>query len=131
MKVLLRMYKEEELHLLRSGRSTGYGTVNRFDRGYRRTEGIKMAEYLERSAEYAHILRDMEKIRNGDHGSESMNVDRDSMAPSPVPTHQPRPRAPQPAVQRLYPNPVVHRPHKIPPRHWHIHRLAPARMLLV
>ncbi|KAJ7909546.1 hypothetical protein B0H13DRAFT_1529859, partial [Mycena leptocephala] len=50
----------EELHLFRSGRSMGHAAVNRFDRGYQRLEGGKMAEFLERSAVYADIVQDME-----------------------------------------------------------------------
>ncbi|KAF7371704.1 hypothetical protein MVEN_00026800 [Mycena venus] len=52
--ILLRMYKEEELHLFRPGRSMGHAAVNRFDRGYQRLEDGKMREYLERSAEPSH-----------------------------------------------------------------------------
>ncbi|KAJ7314205.1 hypothetical protein DFH08DRAFT_635244, partial [Mycena albidolilacea] len=36
--ILLRMYKEEKLHLFRPGRSLGHAAVNRFDRGYQRLE---------------------------------------------------------------------------------------------
>ncbi|KAJ6478884.1 hypothetical protein C8R45DRAFT_1076622 [Mycena sanguinolenta] len=64
-KILLRMYKDEELHRFRSGRSMGHAAVNRFDRGYQRLDNGKMAEYLERSAEYAEMLRDMEMLRKG------------------------------------------------------------------
>ncbi|KAJ7840214.1 hypothetical protein B0H14DRAFT_2310599, partial [Mycena olivaceomarginata] len=46
-KILLRMYKEEELHYFRSGRSMGHAAVNRFDRGYQRLRQGKMAEFLE------------------------------------------------------------------------------------
>ncbi|KAJ7691361.1 hypothetical protein B0H17DRAFT_902384, partial [Mycena rosella] len=58
-KVLLCMYKEEELHFFRSGRTMGHAAVNRFDRGYQRLDEGKMAEFLERSAVYAEIVRDM------------------------------------------------------------------------
>ncbi|KAJ6447711.1 hypothetical protein C8R47DRAFT_953425, partial [Mycena vitilis] len=47
--VLLRMYKEEELHLFRSGRTMDHAAVNRLDRGYQRLEGGKLDEFLERS----------------------------------------------------------------------------------
>ncbi|KAJ6545695.1 hypothetical protein B0H19DRAFT_1308385 [Mycena capillaripes] len=91
-KVLLKLYEEEELHLFRSGRSLGHAAVNRFDRGYQRLEDGKMDEYLQRSAEYAELLCDMEKIRSGEqeprthHGDENsvaMDVDRAIVVPSP------------------------------------------------
>ncbi|KAJ7932314.1 hypothetical protein B0H13DRAFT_1530293, partial [Mycena leptocephala] len=63
-KILLRIYKEEEFHLFRSGRSMGHAAVNRLDRGYQRLQGGKMAEWLERAAVYAGILYDIEKVRN-------------------------------------------------------------------
>ncbi|KAJ7933573.1 hypothetical protein B0H13DRAFT_1856078 [Mycena leptocephala] len=64
-KVLLRLYQEEELHHFRSGRSMGHAAVNRFDRGYQRLDNEKMAEYLQRSKEYADVLEEMEILRNG------------------------------------------------------------------
>lgn len=82
---LLCMYKEEELHLFRSGRSMGHAAVNRFDRGYQRLEGGKLAEYLERSAIYADMLTDMEKIRNNSGDPQNMDLDPDNPAPSPEP----------------------------------------------
>ena len=83
-KALLRMYKEEELHSFRSGRSMGHAAVNRFDRGYQRLEEGKLAEYLERSAIYADILTDMENIRNSD-GPQNMDLDTESPVISPEP----------------------------------------------
>ncbi|KAJ7692191.1 hypothetical protein B0H17DRAFT_1200535 [Mycena rosella] len=77
-KVLLLMYKEEELHLFRWGRTMSHAAVNRFDRGYQRLEEGKMAEFLERSAVYAEIVRDMEIIRNGVPESQAIDVDRAS-----------------------------------------------------
>ncbi|KAJ7343048.1 hypothetical protein DFH08DRAFT_811370 [Mycena albidolilacea] len=38
--------------------------VNRFDRGYQRLDEGKMAEFLQRSAEYAELVQDMEAMRN-------------------------------------------------------------------
>ncbi|KAJ7142580.1 hypothetical protein C8R44DRAFT_865908 [Mycena epipterygia] len=80
-KILLKMYKEDELHLFRSGRSMGHAAVNRFDRGYQRLEGGKMAEYLERTAVYANLVRDMEIMRKNPDGTQ-MDLDSE-IAPSP------------------------------------------------
>ncbi|KAJ7321910.1 hypothetical protein DFH08DRAFT_712721 [Mycena albidolilacea] len=77
-KVLLRLYKEEELHLFRSTRSMGHAAVNRFDRGYRRLEGGKLDEYLAQSAEYANLLADMERVRRGTNSPSPTVPDSDS-----------------------------------------------------
>ncbi|KAJ7770955.1 hypothetical protein B0H14DRAFT_3096055 [Mycena olivaceomarginata] len=63
-KILLRMYKEEQLHHFRSGRSMGHAAVNRFDSGYQRLRQGKMAEFLVEGAAYADILREIENLRN-------------------------------------------------------------------
>jgi hypothetical protein len=63
-KILLHVYKEEELHYFRSGRSMGHAAGNRFDRGYQCLRQGKMAEFLEEGAAYADILREMENLRN-------------------------------------------------------------------
>ncbi|KAJ7266414.1 hypothetical protein B0H12DRAFT_1010765 [Mycena haematopus] len=76
-KVLLTLYKEEQLHLFRSGRSMGHAAVNRFDRGYSRLVAGKMDEFLQRSAEYADVLKSVETLRSLDHPS-SMDVDQPS-----------------------------------------------------
>jgi hypothetical protein len=62
-KILLQLYKDEELHSFRSGCSMGHAAVNQFDWGYHRLQDGKLAEYLECSAEYAELLRDMEVLR--------------------------------------------------------------------
>lgn len=61
-KVLLQLYREEQLHSFRSGRSMGHAAVNQFDRGYRRLEDGKLAEYLQQSAQYAELLQEMEVL---------------------------------------------------------------------
>ncbi|KAJ7824426.1 hypothetical protein B0H13DRAFT_1658521 [Mycena leptocephala] len=71
--ILLRLYREEELHTFRSHRSMGHAAINRFDRGFQRLDGGKMAEYLQRRAEYADLLQDMEKLRNGNSPDNSMD----------------------------------------------------------
>ncbi|KAJ7661826.1 hypothetical protein B0H17DRAFT_953361, partial [Mycena rosella] len=62
-KILLQMYKEDKLHLFRSGRSMGHAALNRFDRGYQRLADGKMNDYLKRSSTYAKILTSMESDR--------------------------------------------------------------------
>ncbi|KAF8210685.1 hypothetical protein K438DRAFT_1569424, partial [Mycena galopus ATCC 62051] len=85
IQTLLRLYKDEELHTFRSGRSMGHAAVNRFDRGYQRLDGGKMDDFLQRSAEYADMLSDMEDMRNGQF--EGDDLDRNVAVPSDSPTN--------------------------------------------
>ncbi|KAJ7479714.1 hypothetical protein FB451DRAFT_1031421, partial [Mycena latifolia] len=45
IRILLRLYKEEQLHFFRSGRSMSHTTVNRVDHGYWRLDEGKMDQY--------------------------------------------------------------------------------------
>ncbi|KAJ7685894.1 hypothetical protein B0H17DRAFT_1204590 [Mycena rosella] len=56
---LLRMHKEDELHLFRPGRTNGHAEVNFFHRGYERLEESRMANFIEQSTAYADIMRDV------------------------------------------------------------------------
>ncbi|KAJ7167969.1 hypothetical protein C8R46DRAFT_898893 [Mycena filopes] len=96
-KILLRMYKEEELHLFRTKRSMGHAAVNRIDRGLQRLEGGKMAEYLQQGAEYASMLRGVEKLRSASSGDQ-MALDSDNSPPSPP--MSPPPHRSTPEVER-------------------------------
>ncbi|KAF8139550.1 hypothetical protein K438DRAFT_1920852 [Mycena galopus ATCC 62051] len=44
--LLLTMFKEEEVHLFREGRSMGHAAVNQFSRGCRQLEEGKMADFI-------------------------------------------------------------------------------------
>ncbi|KAF7971918.1 hypothetical protein HWV62_19431 [Athelia sp. TMB] len=55
---LLAMYKEEELHLFRSGRTLGHAAVNYFGRGYKRLKEGRIASYLSKTTAYADIMAD-------------------------------------------------------------------------
>lgn len=52
------MYKEDELHLFRSGRSMGHAAVNHFNRGYKRLDEGRIETYLKKSTAYADIMAD-------------------------------------------------------------------------
>jgi hypothetical protein len=60
---LLRMHKEDELHLFCSKRSMGHAAVNRFDRGYKRLEEGRLDDFLKKSTAYADILDDIQKSK--------------------------------------------------------------------
>jgi hypothetical protein len=99
--ILLRMYEDEELHSFRSGRSMGHAAVNRFDRRYQRLDEGKMGEFLQRSAEYAGLVQEMEAIRksssvpgNLGRGTNifSPEVNSRSSSPNPCPNSPPTTR---------------------------------------
>ncbi|KAJ6568126.1 hypothetical protein B0H10DRAFT_1658796, partial [Mycena sp. CBHHK59/15] len=46
---LLRMHKEDELHLFRPGRTMGHAAVNYLERGYERLEDGRMDHFIEQS----------------------------------------------------------------------------------
>jgi hypothetical protein len=60
---LLRMHREDELHLFCSKRSMGHAAVNRFDRGYKRLEEGRLDDFLKKSTAYADILDDIQKSK--------------------------------------------------------------------
>ncbi|KAJ7155664.1 hypothetical protein C8R46DRAFT_910243 [Mycena filopes] len=91
-KILLKLYKDEELHSFRSGRSLGHAAINRFDRGYQRLDESKMDEFLARSAEYANILTEMEVIRNEGQTDDAPIISPRGSSPD-VPPH---PQSPSP-----------------------------------
>lgn len=94
--VLLRLYKDEELHKFRSGRSMGHAAVNCFDRGYERLDGGKMRDYIERSTEYATLLRDMELLRSGN--PDEIPPDAHSQSAPPPPSSNPQSRIASPDI---------------------------------
>ncbi|KAJ7762259.1 hypothetical protein B0H16DRAFT_1884208 [Mycena metata] len=49
LQLLLTVFKEEEVHLFRAGRSLGHATVNQFARGWKRLDQRKLASFLEKS----------------------------------------------------------------------------------
>lgn len=56
---LLRMHKEDQLHLFRPKRSMGHAVINTFDRGYKRLDEGRIRKFLKQSLPYAKILKDM------------------------------------------------------------------------
>jgi hypothetical protein len=55
---LLRMHKEDELHLFRPGRTMGHAAINYFGRGYQRLEDGRMDHFIEQSTAYSDIMID-------------------------------------------------------------------------
>ncbi|KAJ6601765.1 hypothetical protein DFH09DRAFT_900277, partial [Mycena vulgaris] len=67
LKLLLATFKEEEVHLFRSGRSLGHAAANQFARGWRRLDDNKLDDFLTKST----VLGDfLQAIRKTDGDSE-------------------------------------------------------------
>ncbi|KAJ7829381.1 hypothetical protein B0H14DRAFT_3088117 [Mycena olivaceomarginata] len=62
--LLLTMFKEQEVHLFRSGRSMGHAAVNQFARSCRRLEGGKLEEWLDRSLCLGDFLEEFNRSRD-------------------------------------------------------------------
>ncbi|KAJ6622557.1 hypothetical protein B0H10DRAFT_2214204 [Mycena sp. CBHHK59/15] len=56
---LLRMHREDELHLFRPGRTMGHAAVNYFERGYQHLEDGRMDHFIEQSTAYSDIMIDV------------------------------------------------------------------------
>ncbi|KAJ7768603.1 hypothetical protein DFH07DRAFT_1007816 [Mycena maculata] len=56
---LLRMYREDELHLFRSGRTNGHAATNFFEKGYQLLEEGKIADFIDQSTAYADITAEV------------------------------------------------------------------------
>ncbi|KAJ6532184.1 hypothetical protein DFH09DRAFT_933468 [Mycena vulgaris] len=71
LQLLLTMFKEEEIHFFRAGRSMGHAAVNQFARGCRRLEEAKLGEWLLKST----CLGDFFAELNKTHQQPSENPD--------------------------------------------------------
>ncbi|KAF8184385.1 hypothetical protein K438DRAFT_1544545, partial [Mycena galopus ATCC 62051] len=66
--LLLTAFKEEEVHLFRSGRSLGHAAVNQFARGSRRLHEDKLEEFLRRSTVHGSFLEEFQRLSIKDEG---------------------------------------------------------------
>jgi hypothetical protein len=64
--LLLRVFKEEEVHLFRSGRSLGHAAVNQFARGWRRLDEEKLDAFLTKSTVHGDFLQDIRGLAEVD-----------------------------------------------------------------
>ncbi|KAJ7458253.1 hypothetical protein FB451DRAFT_1406554 [Mycena latifolia] len=56
---LLRMHREDELHLFRPGRTMGHASLNFFERGYEKLEDNRIAKFIQESTAYSDITKDV------------------------------------------------------------------------
>ncbi|KAK7006681.1 hypothetical protein R3P38DRAFT_2555300 [Favolaschia claudopus] len=100
--MLLKLYKEDQLHSFHSGRSVGHAAVNRFERGYEALQGGKLGDYLERSGKYARLLTAAEQLRSLQRAcltTEEQNSNDVNQPPQPeYPHEKEQPRASSPPL---------------------------------
>ncbi|KAJ7796096.1 hypothetical protein B0H14DRAFT_2390994 [Mycena olivaceomarginata] len=69
--LLLRAFKEEEVHLFRSGRSLGHAAVNQFARGWRRLDEEKLDTFLTKSTVHGDFLQEIRGQTEVDGGADT------------------------------------------------------------
>ncbi|KAJ7687731.1 hypothetical protein B0H17DRAFT_1160422 [Mycena rosella] len=55
---LLRMHKEDQLHLYRPGRTMGHASLNYYALGYEKLDDTRIAKFIEESTAYSDITKD-------------------------------------------------------------------------
>ncbi|KAJ7130913.1 hypothetical protein C8R46DRAFT_1235915 [Mycena filopes] len=76
---LLRMYKEDELHLFRPGRTMGHAAVNFYARGYEKLEDSRIAKFIQDSTAYSDVTKDVLDGKEYDNWDEDMQLRFDEM----------------------------------------------------
>ncbi|KAJ7867127.1 hypothetical protein B0H13DRAFT_2236750 [Mycena leptocephala] len=56
---LLRMHKEDQLHLFRPGRTMGHAALNFYQRGYEKLDDTRLAKFIHDSTAYSDIVKDV------------------------------------------------------------------------
>jgi hypothetical protein len=69
--LLLRAFKEEEVHLFRSRRSLGHAAVNQFARGWRRLDEETLDTFLTKSTVHGDFLQEIRRRAEVDGGADT------------------------------------------------------------
>lgn len=77
LQLLLTAFKEEEVHLFRSGRSMGHAAVNQFARGCRRLDEGKLEDWLAKLTIFGDFLKEFQRVEDSD-----LQMRSDSPTPS-------------------------------------------------
>lgn len=70
LRVLLALYKEENMHLFCTGRSLGHAATNQFNKGYTRLDTSKLDDFITSSTAYADVIADIQVLRQAEAGSQ-------------------------------------------------------------
>ncbi|KAK7446004.1 hypothetical protein VKT23_014627 [Stygiomarasmius scandens] len=92
---LLTMYREEQLHTFRKGRSMGHAATDFFNKGFMQLKGGALKTFLEKQNDHIETLRDMDKLRKN----------KSSPLPTPPPS-SPLPASPVSSSPRSTPEPT-------------------------
>ncbi|KAJ7738991.1 hypothetical protein B0H16DRAFT_1424719 [Mycena metata] len=79
---LLRMYKEDQLHLFRPGRTMGHAAVNFYARGYEKLEDTRIAKFIQESTAYSDVMKDVLDGKEHDEWNEDMQLEFDELLKS-------------------------------------------------
>jgi len=66
LRVLIALYKEENLHLFYTGRTLGHAATNQFNGGYRRLDSGKLDDFIFKSTAYADVIADIQAHKRTD-----------------------------------------------------------------
>ncbi|KAJ6471022.1 hypothetical protein C8R45DRAFT_1165764 [Mycena sanguinolenta] len=76
---LLRMHKEDQLHLYRPGRTMGHISINFYARGYEKLEDTHLNKFIKDSTAYSDITKDVLSGDEHDHWDEEMQRQTDQI----------------------------------------------------
>ncbi|KAJ7791045.1 hypothetical protein B0H14DRAFT_2396005 [Mycena olivaceomarginata] len=79
--LLLTTFKEEQVHLFRSGRSLGHAAVNQFACGFRQLEEDKLADFLDKSTVLGDFLQEFQHL-----GTNTSDQDVEMRSETPTPS---------------------------------------------
>ena len=66
LRVLLALYKEENLHLFCAGRTLGHAALNQLDQGYDRLQKGKLDNFISKTTAYADVIADIQACKQAE-----------------------------------------------------------------
>ena len=83
LRVLLALYKEENLHHFCTGRTLGHAATNQFNKGYKRLDTTKLDDFITSSTAYADVIADIQVHRQAEGGPEAYSELQAQSPPQP------------------------------------------------
>ncbi|KAJ7686003.1 hypothetical protein B0H17DRAFT_1204550 [Mycena rosella] len=97
LRLLLALFKEQEIYFFRTGRSMGHAAVHQFARGCRRLEEGKLDEWLEKSTCLGDFLNELHRTHDAPRTPE-LRTDSPSQDENPERSSSPRSASPAPST---------------------------------
>ena len=63
LRLLLALYREENVHLFCTGRTMGHAAVNQFDEGYNKLRNGKLKDFIDKTTTYGDITADIQTYK--------------------------------------------------------------------